>query len=125
MRNRIHFYRKLYIGDAVRRFGNVQVLKWRLRHELGQLSVFVITLVNEPEKHGGDQLEILHSAVLQQPWYRQQEIYVIGVAQGRHDAIDVVRQIYEDCVNVTGAADVRAYLFPHGMRMKRTRERGR
>lgn len=104
----MHFYRRLYISDKIR-YPNL--VKWKLRHGAGQLSVYVIVL---PES--STMPEIIHSAFLGQPWYRDNPPWILGIARGREDAIDLVRRMIQDALDHTGSPDIRGYLFPYGIR---------
>lgn len=111
----LRFYRKLYISDRIR---HPDILKWRLQHRAGSLDVYVITLCRDPEDGappaGGNQLEFYHNAFLQQPWYRQHDCYVVGLAKGRRDAMDLCVRIVEESLAATGTPYVYPYLFPEG-----------
>lgn len=111
----MRFYRNLYTSENM---GNLSLLKWRLRHHAGSLNVYVIALCGMDEPHipteGGNQIEFYHNVFLQQPYYRQHEPYIIGLASGRSDAVDLCAQIVQEAVTTTGRADIYAYLFPEG-----------
>ena len=103
----MHFYRKLYVGESIK---YPELVKWRLRHYAGQLSVYVLTM---PEQ--GCMPELMHSAFLKQPWYRNHPPMILGIASGKTEALELLRQIVQEAVDATGSPDVRSYLFPHGI----------
>lgn len=111
----LRFYRKLYTSERIK---HPDTLKWRLRHHAGSLDVYVITLCKDPEQgapaEGGNQLEFYHNAFLQQPYYRQHDCWIVGLAKGRSDAVDLCVQIVEESLAATGEPNVYPYLFPEG-----------
>ena len=85
------FYKYLYWGESVRKHTFV---KWRLYHGSGQLSIYCITRAATD----GDQLDIMHCAFLKQPYYRENPVYVYGIAAGYYEALDLVTRMTEDAI---------------------------
>lgn len=98
------FYRNLYVGESIKKPNRV---KWKLRHHAGQFQVYVIALAD-----GDDQLEIYHCAFLQQEYYKKHPPYIIGIAGGYGEAVDIVVEITQAALKETGGADLKKYLFP-------------
>ena len=63
--------------------------------------------------NGQDLFDILSSAYLKQPALRRNLPEIVGIAQGREEAVALVQQILEETLQETGAADVKAYLRKH------------
>lgn len=59
---------------------------------------------------GEDQLEIYNSLVLLQSYYRKNPRFIIGIAAGYEGAVDMVRQMAEDCYRKNKNADLKKYL---------------
>lgn len=112
----MRFYRNLYISDKIKHPG---ILQWRLKRHAGRLDVYVIALcsTDEPGRPaaGDNQFEFYHNAALQQPYFRRHTPYIIGLASGRGDAIQLCARIVQEAVAATGSADVYPYLFPSGL----------
>ena len=98
------FYKNLYVGEGIK---NPNKVKWKLRHNAGQFNVYVITLAG-----GRDQLEIFHCAFLQQEYYKKYPPYIIGIASGYDEAVDIVIEITQAAIEVNGSPDLKKYLFP-------------
>ena len=98
------FYRNLYVGESIEKPNKV---KWKLRHQAGQFQVYVIALAE-----GDDQLEIYHCAFLQQKYYKKHPPYIIGIAGGYEEAVELVMEIAQAAVKETCSADLKRYLFP-------------
>ena len=109
----MYFYNRLYISPLIR---DSEKVKENLRREVTQVSIFVIMLIEDPAKRGGDQLEFCHSINLRQPWYREHPPYIIGIARGYQDSVEMIRQIVQECYDHTGNCNVRDYLFPGGLK---------
>ena len=77
------FYRELYWGESVR---NHSLVKWRLSHGRGQLTIFCITKAAT----SGDQLDIIHCAFLKQPYFRHNPVFVYGIAGSYNEALQLV-----------------------------------
>lgn len=100
------FYKNLYIGTTI---DNPSKVKRKLRYHAKQLKIYVIML-----SLGDDQLEICHSMLLGQPYYKKKENapYVIGIAGNYEEALELVCKITEESVEKNGNADLKRYLFP-------------
>ena len=110
------FYKNLYVGSSIR---NPDEVRKNLLIGKGQLSIYVITLSPSKPGPGTNQLEILHCANLKASYYRANPPYIIGIASGKSEAVGLVRDLVQEAFENTGSADVRAYLFPHGVRVVR------
>lgn len=100
------FYKNLYIGDTIK---NPNRVKRKIKHHARQLKVFVIMLAL-----GDDQLEICHSMLLRQPFYKKKENepYIIGIAGDYDEAVGIVCRITQEAVAQNENADLKQYLFP-------------
>ena len=110
----MYFYKKLYVSPQI---ADPEEVRRKLLRGAGMLDIYVITLIPDPQRRGGDQMELYHCANLHQPYYREHPPLILGLAKGRGDAIAVVQQILEEAVSATGRADVHGYLFPGGVRL--------
>lgn len=111
----MYFYKNLYVGPSIQ---NPEEVRQNLMIGKGQLTIYVIALSPSKPGPGANQLEILHCANLQMPYYKAYPPYIIGIAQGRTEAIGMVRDLVQEAYDHTGSGDVRAYLFPHGVRIR-------
>ena len=110
----MYFYKNLYVGSSIQ---DPDEVRRNLLIGKGQFSVYVITLSPSRPGPGANQLEIFHSAFLKTPYYRQNPPYIIGIASGKSEAVGIVRDLVQEAYDRTGSGDVRAYLFPHGVRV--------
>ncbi len=95
------WYNNLYVGHRAERRRH-KIIKQAIRNK-PQLGVYFITLpVNE-----NNSLEIYPSYVLLQNHYRKKEMFIVGIGEGREEALEVMEQIIMDCYKQTGQFLVR------------------
>ncbi len=97
------FYKKLYWGKSVRKR---QLVKWRLYHGSGQLTIFCIKRAETKD----DQLDIIHCAFLKQPFYRKNPAYIYGIAGCYDEALKLVVTMTEESINAGYDARIVEYL---------------
>ena len=112
----MYFYKNLYVGSSIK---DPDEVRRNLLIGKGQLSIYVIALSPSRPCPGANQLEILHCAFLKTPYYKENPPFIIGIASGKGEALSVVRDLVQEAYDNTGSGDVRAYLFPHGVRVLR------
>ena len=112
----MYFYKNLYVGPSIH---DPEKVKRKLLSGAGQFTVYVIALSPSVPGPGANQLEILHCVNLKQPYYKQYPPFIIGIASGRIEAFEMVADLVQEAYDHTGSGDVRAYLFPHGVRKMR------
>ncbi|MBO6239390.1 MAG: hypothetical protein J6O61_00750 [Butyrivibrio sp.] len=83
------FYKNLYWGSSV---NNKALVKWKLSHGAGQISVFCVTRALNSK----DQLDIIHCAFLKQPFFKEHPSFVYGIATSRDEAVDIVLRISQE-----------------------------
>lgn len=101
----MNFYKNLYISPNIQNPGRV---KKDLVRGKGQFMIYLLVLVEGPE--GKPQLEIMHCANLKQDYYRRRPPFIVGIAQGRTDAIEMVEKITNEAFHMTGDWNAAAYL---------------
>lgn len=98
------FYKNLYIGDTV---SNPDKIKRKLKRYAKLTNVYVLVYVERDRR-----IEIFHSVMLQQPYYKDNPPYVIGIAGSKDEAQQIICRIAEEALRQTGTADLASYLFP-------------
>lgn len=100
----MRFSQKLYISPSLdKKCGKV---KWKLRTGRPQPTVYIIALARN-----NDLLEIYHSGLLKQKYYKKKQNapYIVGIAAGYSSAVDLVIEIIEDILRETGGYDVKTF----------------
>lgn len=101
----IRFLKKIYLGDGLES-GDLKKLKQELDENPLFANVFVITI----SANDNDQLDIYHSKYLIQRYYRKNPPLVAGIAKKQADAVTLVREIVQECVNQRGDTNLKAFL---------------
>lgn len=98
------FYKNLYIGNTIT---NPERIKRKLKlHKKILPPVYIIACAKENK-----QLEIYSSLLLEQWYYKENPPYVIGIAGSEEEAFEIIRQIAEEAIQLTGKPDLVDYLF--------------
>lgn len=97
------FYKNLYIGDTI---SNPDKIKRKLKKYAKLTNVYLIAYVEKDKR-----IEIFHSVMLQQYYYKENPPYIIGIAGSQKEANEIICQIAGEAVQKTGEADLVAYLF--------------
>lgn len=98
------FYKNLYIGDTIKK---PEKIKRKLKKYAKLTNVYLIVYMPENRR-----LEIYHSLMLQQHYYREIPLYIVGIAGSQDEANHIICRIAQEAVGQTGKADLVAYLFP-------------
>lgn len=102
------WYKKLYLGENAEKqkykvFGKIRKNKF-------QIDTYLISLAANSD----DLLDILPANILLQPFYKNKKnvenIYIIGIAKGYDEALELVRAIVDEVYQSTGGFDIRGYL---------------
>lgn len=72
---------------------------------MGMVSIYLITLASNPE----NLFDIFHAAHLKQPAFYKQDLFVVGIAAGYEEALELVQRMVEDIYWKTGGFAVREY----------------
>lgn len=97
------FYKNMYIGDTV---SDPDKIKRKLKKYAKLTNVYIIAYVEKDSR-----IEIFHSIMLQQYYYKENPPYVIGIAGSKDEAQELICRITEEAVQKTGTADLITYLF--------------
>lgn len=98
----MHISKRVYISPALSK--DKKKLIWRLRHHVFMPSVYVITLAKEK-----DLLEIYHSSLMKQRYYKENPPYVVGITESHAAAVAMIQEILMDVLRETGGLDVHKY----------------
>ncbi len=101
------WYRKLYLGERAKKakykiFG-------RIRKNRFTYDTFLISL----SAHN-NLLDIFSANELKQPYYKDkrhlEQLYIVGIAVGYDEALEVAKRIVEDVYQATGNFEIRKFL---------------
>lgn len=95
-------YKNLYVGDTVKRPDKI-IRKLKKNKKLPKIYVLVYA---GDKKH----LEIYHSLMLQQWYYKENPPAILGIAGSKEEAFALIEKITQEAIDTTGQADLPAYL---------------
>lgn len=102
------WYRELYLGERARE-DKYKILGKVVKSRF-QADTFLIMLPSNP----ANVLDVVPAVYLNQPHFNNKfyknEIYVVGIAKGRDEALELVRSIVDEVYNATGTFNISAYL---------------
>lgn len=105
MRIFMKWHKQLYVGDGIG--SHADKVKWKIRHNAGQCSVYVITLASNPQ----NLLDIIPSRELLQKSYPKSQLYVLGLAKGYEEAVETAARIVLEVYKNTGGFALREYFM--------------
>ena len=98
------WYDDLYVGEGI--IHKTNKIKWKILHNAGQIRIYVITLASNDK----NLLDIIPSQELMQKGYPKKDLYVVGLAKGYDEAVEVAASIIDEVYRQTGAFEVASYL---------------
>lgn len=99
------YYKHLYLSEGLVKKRD-KVIK-KLEQKKFQLDIHLIVLSED----GRNQLEIYHSLLFCQPSYPERDYFVVGIAKGFDEAVELVEEITREVYNETRGADIRSYIL--------------
>ena len=98
------WYQNLYIGQSIKR--KAMKIKWKIRHNAGQLDIYVLTLASNPQ----NLIDLIPSTDLLQKHYPRKNLVVIGLAKGYDEAAMLAGEIISEVLKETRTTNVRDYI---------------
>lgn len=100
----MEFYRKLLVGQAAKK--RRREIVWKLKHEKPLRNIYLLTLpANE-----NNSLDILPANLLLQPYYKRRSLFVLGIAQGKEEALELLTKLVETIYAKTGSVKIADYI---------------
>ena len=99
----MRWYERLYVGEKAKknRFSILQAVR-----EEKSSGYYILTPASNPK----NLLDIYPALTLKQPYYKQQDLLIVGVAADYQDAAMLVGRIVGDVYKKTGGYDVKGFL---------------
>ena len=106
MVGKLTFAPGLYLGESIAS-KKLDKLKKRLERKPLLANVYLIT----PARNPSDQLDIFDARQLVQPFYNDEEIFVLGIASGYEEALQLIELMTKECLEARGDCNLREYLL--------------
>ena len=103
---KINFHYHLRLGEGLK-YKDLMQMKKDLRENPVGANLFLITIASNKQ----EQLDIYDAKYLIQKYYSKEPPYVVGIAKNREDAIVMVEQWMQECVENQRDANLRAYIM--------------
>ena len=100
----MRYYKHLYLADGIKK--KEKIIR-KLEEKKLQMNIHIITLARNEK----NQLEIYNSMILLQPDFPHDDFFVVGLAKGYEDAVEMVEEITQEVYNKTKGADIRSYIL--------------
>ena len=101
----LEYHPKLYLGDSINE-KKLDKIKKKLESKPLTTGVFLITM----SQNSYDQLDIFSARFLVQRYYMKNPPYVVGIAGSHEEAVAMVEQLVQECLNVRGDCALKEYL---------------
>lgn len=98
------WYDDLYVGMSI--VHKTKKIKWKICHNAGQINIYVIALASNEK----NLLDIIPAQELLQKGYPKRELYIVGLAKGYDEAVEVAVSIVDEVYHRTGTFAIRSYL---------------
>ncbi len=105
MGKKIKYCEKLYLGEGIDE-KKLDKLKKRMENKPLLCGSYLIAISENPN----NQLDILQARQLVQTYYSSYPIRVVGVASDYDEALALVEQIVQECLQVRGDCALKEYL---------------
>lgn len=98
------WYKNLYLGETIAP-KKYQIINKIKKNKL-TLDVYVIALASNSQ----NLLDVIATWELKQPGYPKEQIRIIGLAQGKKEALEIVTCIVDEVYQKTGDVKIQDYL---------------
>lgn len=101
----MEFYCDLYVSECWHK-KKAKIIKKLIKNRI-QPQVYVIALAQGEQ----NQLEFFSSILLKQHVFEHAELFIVGIADGYDEALDLTKKITGEIYSKTGDTDLRKYIL--------------
>jgi protoheme ferro-lyase len=94
---------RLFVGDKIKKKKEKVIAS--INNREATFGVYCIAFASHPD----NLFDILNANELLFPHYKKTEVRIVGIANGKEEAIDLVQNMLMEVYNKTGNFDVRSY----------------
>ena len=105
----MQYYKYLYVGENLTDKKDQVIAK--LDQNKLMLDTYVIALARGEQNH----LEFFNSVLLKQGLFSGHNLFVVGIADGYEEALEVVEEITKEVYDKTKGADIRSFILKKEM----------
>ena len=101
----MNYYYNLYLDEKTA--VDKDIIKEKLNSNKWQLNIYLVVLSKSEKNH----LEICHSALFLQNKMKKEDLFIVGIAKGYQEAIELVEKITQDVYDETKGTDLKSYIL--------------
>ena len=101
----MRYYHNLYLTENLQK--QKEEIIEKLENKKLQLNKYIIVLTENPANH----LEFFDSVMLKRNMVPQKDLFVVGITDGYHDALELVEKITQEVYDNTNGINIRQYLL--------------
>ena len=99
------YYYALYMNDYSKK-KQADIIK-KLEKDKRQINTYLISLTKNEKNH----IEIFHSVLLIQKAMEKEDLFIVGIANGYFEALELVEKITQEVYDETGGVDIRNFIL--------------
>ena len=99
------YYYALYMDECSKR-KQADIIK-KIENDKWQMNIYLVALTKNEKNH----MEIFHSVLLIQKALSKEDLFVVGIANGYFEALELVEKITQEVYDETGGVDIRNYIL--------------
>ena len=105
----MQYYKYLYVGENLT--DKKEQIIAKLDENKFMLNTYIIALARGEQNH----LELFNAALLKQGLFSKNNLFVVGIADGYEEALEVVEEITKEVYDNTKGADIRSFILKKEM----------
>ena len=99
------YYYALYMDEYAKE-KQADIIK-KIENDKWQMNIYLVALTKNEKNH----MEIFHSVLLIQKALEKEDLFVVGIANGYFEALELVEKITQEVYDETGGADIRNFIL--------------
>ncbi len=100
----MEFYQNLLVGGKAEK--RQKEILWKLRHKKPLHNIFLLTFPSNKK----NLLDIIPANLLLQSYYRKQNLMIVGIGQGKEEALELLTELVEMIYAKTGTVEIMDYI---------------
>ena len=99
------YYYALYMDEYAKE-NQADIIR-KIENDKWQMNIYLVVLTKGEKNH----MEVFHSVLLIQKVLSKDDLFVVGIANGYFDALELVEKITQEVYDETGDVDIRNYIL--------------
>ncbi|MBQ2987219.1 MAG: hypothetical protein IJE23_07035 [Tyzzerella sp.] len=99
------YYYALYMDEYAKE-NQADIIR-KIENDKWQMNIYLVALTKGEKNH----MEVFHSVLLIQKALSKDDLFVVGIANGYFEALELVEKITQEVYDETGGVDIRNYIL--------------